>query len=609
MVSKVAVEPNTHRIDPERNTQMPTQTPAQTPAQTPLASAEWVSATKIRNTILGDSVLDFFKRVYPLPRKAETDEPSSFSEFIMRQGQRFEDGIYALLRKRFGANFHQVNTGYPVHPNALHKTKALLARQVPIIAQGLICDPESNLLGIPDLIVRGNYIKSLFDLFPPIYFPSGIDYDQNKYYIIDIKFSSFTITTTGIISNTGDSVPCFKTQVAIYNRVLAKMLGTKPNRFAFLIGRRLRGVFHTNKVGLGIVDFYTEQQLYNMAEEAIKEYRAIQAIDPANFPAVLSEYPTPRIGINMSNANDEPYHQQKKALACKKKDLSLIWQCGLQTKKMINRLGVYTWDDPRFLKYAETFLPDSKFKSIKSIVEVNQSPRPKTIASSTLVSFLALERAESLLFYVDFETVSDVNDDFTLLPEVHSTPAMIYTIGCGHEHPKTGEWEYRVFTVSALVEEEQTKMVEEWFVYMNKVRRTLKKKTYKIVHWGNAELAFLRQAGFSARLPGSIDLCDLFCRSGFAITGSFTYKLKDIARAFYDQGLIRTKWEDNKVCPVSGIPIDGLNAMLIVWNCAKQHGLEVRRDYPGISEIEEYNEIDCKVMWEIVNIVSTPAQK
>lgn len=610
MISKVAVEPT--QFKPVDLIQSGNEsTPKEQEQYKDNSNTEWVSATKIRNTILGDSVIDFFKRVYPLPRKTE-EEVTSFSEFIMRQGQRFEEGVYKLMRKRFGSNFHQVNTGYPINPNAFTKTKALMKRQVPIIAQGLLCDPDEKLLGIPDLIVRGNYIRSLFDLFGPSYSPIGATgqrddqhYDQNAYYIVDIKFSSLTITNAGSVSNASESVPCFKTQLAIYNKILSKVTGSPRPRFAFLICRRLRGAVHTNKIGMGIVDFHKEPQLYKMAEDAASEYRTIQRIDPADFPAILSEYPTPIININMSNtASDGAYHRQKKELALKKKDLSLIWQCGPQHKSIMNKMGVRTWDDPRFLKYTQMLMNEPRYKSIKHIVDANQSPRPKTITSSSLISYLQQEATGggTLLFYVDFETVSDVNDDFTLLPEVHSTPPMIYMIGCGHEDPQTGEWEYKVFTASALVLEEQTKIIDDWFDYMNKTRKRLKCKSHKIVHWGSAELTFLKQAGYgeSAKLPGSIDLCDSFQRSGFAITGAFTYKLKDIARAFHAQGVIQTKWEDNKVCAASGIPIDGLNAMLIVWNCAKQNGLRLFSEYPGMAEIEEYNEIDCKVMWEIV---------
>ncbi len=59
-------------------------------------------------------------------------------------------------------------------------------------------------------------------------------------------------------------------------------------------------------------------------------------------------------------------------------------------------------------------------------------------------------------------------------------------------------------------------------------------------------------------------------------------------------GLIQTKWESG--------PVDGLGAMIGAWWCA-QEAAKKNVTLPQIDlmkGIQEYNEVDCKVMMEIV---------
>ena len=62
----------------------------------------------------------------------------------------------------------------------------------------------------------------------------------------------------------------------------------------------------------------------------------------------------------------------------------------------------------------------------------------------------------------------------------------------------------------------------------------------------------------------------------------------------HSHGLIETDWEDNQV--------DGLGAMVGAWRCdAEAHKKGVPMgDLELMRQIARYNEVDCKVMMEIV---------
>ena len=61
--------------------------------------------------------------------------------------------------------------------------------------------------------------------------------------------------------------------------------------------------------------------------------------------------------------------------------------------------------------------------------------------------------------YVDFETVSDLADDFSRIPERGGQP-LIFMIGCGHI--EDGDWIFASFTADSLAEPAEARIIDEW---------------------------------------------------------------------------------------------------------------------------------------------------
>jgi len=78
------------------------------------------------------------------------------------------------------------------------------------------------------------------------------------------------------------------------------------------------------------------------------------------------------------------------------------------------------------------------------------------------------------------------------------------------------------------------------------------------------------------------------------VRGALAFGLKAIAQAMHKLGFIETKWESG--------PVDGLGAMVGACWCAS----EATRTSVSLGQIDlmrgiqDYNEVDCKVMMEIV---------
>ena len=90
-----------------------------------------------------------------------------------------------------------------------------------------------------------------------------------------------------------------------------------------------------------------------------------------------------------------------------------------------------------------------------------------------------------------------------------------------------------------------------------------------------------------------VDMCKVFETEPIVVKGSYRFKLKHVGNAFYNNSLISTKWEDGKMS-------DGFRAMLEAIKLYRNN-TSIKEDNIVYKEIIDYNEIDCKVIWEIVN--------
>lgn len=94
-----------------------------------------------------------------------------------------------------------------------------------------------------------------------------------------------------------------------------------------------------------------------------------------------------------------------------------------------------------------------------------------------------------------------------------------------------------------------------------------------------------------------VDMCRVFETEPIVIKGSYRFKLKHVGNAFYNNKLINTKWDDGKMS-------DGFRAMLEAIKLYRANST-ITSTNDTFREIIDYNEIDCKVIWEIVNYLRT----
>ena len=306
----------------------------------------------------------------------------------------------------------------------------------------------------------------------------------------------------------------------------------------------------------------------------------------------------------MGNGSDYPWHGAKTRIAAELAEPTMLWQVGVGGRESAMEAGVDRWSDPAFTAAVAGVTGGTNAPKLDAILDVNRSIDGPTVWPSKVSSGEAEWRGEPPLeFYVDFETVSDLDDDFASLPEKGGQP-LIFMIGCGHL--QNGDWHWSCFTADAMTERDEAHIIDTWYAHMDEVRQRLDPlgKPPNVFHWSHAEASTLETAFTSAiqRHPDknwtSLRWYDLLSRvvkkEPLVVRGALGFGLKAVAKALYGHGLIETNWEAG--------PADGLGAMVGAWSCAKAAANLgcTMGETDLMQEIARYNHVDCRVMMEIL---------
>ena len=604
----------------------------------------WVSAGRTRNWMLHDPLIDWLqlygeRRGYRPERETGGYAANlDFLAFIFEQGQRFEDGILRLLRERYevvtvAEDYREISR--------LDKAEATfdaMQRGIPVIYQGVLWDAENLNYGSPDFLVRSDVLRELFpgDVSASEAAASAPDLgaDGWHYRVVDTKFTTLRFNSTGV-GITDSSYPAYKAQLYIYNRMLGRLQGYLPPQ-SYLLGRgwqyRSRGVDYRGNNALERLAPIPQDgnvaagvAIASAVEDALEWVRRVRT-EGADWE-LLPEPSVPELYPNMSNADDgdmmmastpaEPedesaddgselrWESVKKWLAGELKELTALWRVGIAGRERAHDAGIYRWDDPRVTPdLVITRGAGTYGLTLAQMLAVNADGGPLILPERIEETRDEWHDGAGLEFYVDFEFCSDLNDDFANLPEKGGQP-LIFMIGCGHL--EDGEWRFEQFTTDSLTEDEEIRIIREWFAHMADVGERLAhgSESPRIFHWSPAEVSALESAYNSARARHDergdwpeLNWYDFWGsvmrKEPVTVQGALGFGLKAVATAMRRHGWIETDWADS--------PVDGLGAMVGAWRCdeeARQRG-ESMAAQPLMDEIAKYNQVDCKTMMEIV---------
>jgi len=358
---------------------------------------------------------------------------------------------------------------------------------------------------------------------------------------------------------------------------------------------------------LGVIDYENFDSKYvQSTSDAISWLNKVRQFgstwDPLN-PKI------PELCVNMCNINDAPWHSVKRDLLTETKDPTAIWMITPENRNKAFSLGIKKYDDKRCT--VETLgleLTNKRTKIIDSILKINQQDKIKILPEYITDNRSNWKTEYPTDFYIDFETVNDIFIENTInIDNAKTSDTFIFMIGLYYKvnNSVNGEYKYKCFKAKKYKQKEEKKIINKFNNFITKIKEEVDPENIypiRFFHWSHCENHLLNSAFNKHDLTSNInikwiDLCDIFIKEPIVINGLTNFKLKDVAKVMKSHGMIETEWDS------SSLISDGLNAMIMAGRYYIKKRLQqlTVNDKKIFQEIIKYNEVDCKVMFDIVN--------
>ena len=213
--------------------------------RTDLEWLDWVAAGETRNWCRNDLLLDWldeYPTIHGFLRDDQVpgyDETFDLGRFLMRQGRAFEKAVLADLAHRWQLVRITHRPDEARLLSAATATHEAMEAGVPIIASGVLRDPELRMFGVVDLLVRsdvlGQLSPSAFVGDPLELAAIGLSHGRH-YRVVDVKFKTLDLLTGGGLSTSPSDLDTLA-QAWVYNEALGRMQGYTPPASYVEIGR------------------------------------------------------------------------------------------------------------------------------------------------------------------------------------------------------------------------------------------------------------------------------------------------------------------------------------------------------------------------------------
>jgi hypothetical protein len=571
-----------------------------------------VSGSSVRNYYLKDPLLDWLsyyniKTINDIPKKKNVFSNVfsknitkknlinyNHTQYIMEQGNKYENIIYSYLKDNY-ETIKIANDYYNRDEILFNETIKYMTLGTPIIYQGVLHNYNNKTFGSPDLMIRSDYINKIFGY-------SVINDEELKlnspklnlpyyYIIIDIKFSSIHFSSDGIHILNNNNTPAYKSQILIYNLALQNITGLIFNK-SFILGKDFQ--FGISK--LGLIDYENSKLdiMYNNTLNNALEWIRLVRHDGHNWcllpiPTIKELYP------NMNNKKDEPYRFIKNDLAEKIYEITQIWNVQINHRNNAHNLNIISWNDPKCCANI-LGIKGKNGDKIDNILNINRSDTD--IIKPDIIKYnennWRIINNNQLEFYIDYETITSNID--VVSNNIYNT--FIFMIGVGYID-ESNIWQYKCF-ISKNINDE-INMLDEFWIYINEILKLYNKIEPRFIHWCHAEKSTYNKKLIQyPKLPQKnfIDLNKVFIEESIYLKGALNYTLKSIAKTMFNHNLIESTWNDNSQC------VNGLDALLIATNIYNKN-IDISDNIKEIQDIKNYNEIDCKVLYEIITYLRT----
>jgi len=481
------------------------------------------------------------------------------------------------------------------------------------------------------------------------------------YRVVDIKWTTMTLCVNGLNLRNDNRMPAYKAQLAIYNAALGNIQGYTPtesyvmSKAWFIDSQNYPERGYSCFDRLGVVDYDGFDKKYiESTKDAIKWVHKVSLVGRTwslknNEPDIPEMYP------NMCNKNDGVWEKVKKKIADNYDEITNVWYVGVKHREAAHSKGIYKISDPRCDTDALGIDKGTRKITIDNILSTNRSVdnivNPQELTDFEFCNWLRIDDGD---YYVDFETINgalQVCPDDIDIRDSKSDSDITFMVGIGYNNQKnintktvlqriqlpsqnenvcgvycveTDNWEYVCFYMKESCIEQEKSIYKKFITFIQERKKLIKeiKGVDSIVinnlfHWTAAEPKFMESSKkrhydrISENLEDIemvklyddfrkecswLDLYKMFISVPITIKKCYNFKLKSVTKALYDNKLIQTTWPDNGIAEGLGAMFSAINVYKQIDNGDACEDLSTDVDYKAIID---YNEIDCKAMWDI----------
>ncbi len=561
-----------------------------------IIDSTWMSASKTRNYLLNDPLIDYLEYITPTKKRKHED---TFLTTIFENGINFELKIINKLKEKFPnqittiINTDTTNIIEQIrNPLNFKLTIDMINDRVPIIYQGVLHNTTYKTYGSPDLIIRGDYINKIFTTKINLIVDS-------LYYIIDIKNSQLCLSANSDNILNQHHLKPYKGQILIYHQILSQIQNTDTN-IAFILGNRwIRKkqnlITESNEPfdRLGIIDYAKNDLEYvGLVDSAINWKQLIMNTTDLDYlnPNHPNLYP------NMTNQSDPKFKKIKTELAESNHEITSLWMCGVKHRNNALKYDIDNWMDSK-LNSKILGINGKNGKILDLIIKINQSDTQIIHPHKIVYNQSNWRNRNNLAFYIDFETLNKTA--FELEKNIQSMNDIIFMIGIGYSI--NNKFKYKCLYVKDLSDTEQTNIIIQMIKYIKDISKSYNTdyQDINLYHWSNFEPLILNKASnkFNIIYPVFkwIDILEMFHTEPIIINGALNFSLKTIGKAMHKHGMIKTIWDTENIVS------DGLSAMYEAYKLYQNNNKINRLQ---LKQIIKYNLIDCKIMWDILNALN-----
>ena len=527
---------------------------------------------QLKNFIQNDPLSDWFSLIHKKYKHFEEDNKSSFEKDIDEKKSKYKEDFFIFLKERQQYHF-EFNLDH-------EQTNELITmKKIGIFMNCSLYHKNYDILVKPDLIIHRDIFQEIFN---------QVNEDLPEYIVIDIlyKIIHFNTDKTDILNQ--GNIFYHKCKILIASQCINKSL---KKGYLFAKEYRYKDKILPKKESIGTFLFTNEMKdkIHDALQWRTKLSKNYDDWIVLPKPSVKELYP------NM-NIKTGSWTNEKKLLAEKIKEITLVWNISYQKRCILLEKGINTWDDPILLHNIYPYeIKESKRELIQEkMIHINSQDElkihPRKIKNKEFIHHIQNQEDSIIL---DIESVLHLDEKesyFTEEIKLDDPPkiCIIGTILLNHENI------FKDFTIKYLTNKEEEIIIKYWLNFLQKYFN----ETIKVYHWGNAEKVYLEY--MMKKYPNLnypkfelIDLVKYFKEEPITIQGCFGYGLKEIVKQLYSLNLIENQWQDNT---------DGLEAMIQIMKtseAAAEKQIPLKR-FIEIKKIIYYNYMDCKVITDIL---------